>query len=313
MNNSLFSIQTQMFIKYSFFPNENIKIKPIGKWSPEVCIIFTKTRDVYIGKLYKQSKHQNHMLLCMRQWSKYINETSEICSPEYKASINGNYFPKIIVEGEGYYICIMPKLTYSNSHLQKINDYRKIGKALAILHKSAIPLSWNSDKYFNFLETNSEVESYWSLQTEKEKELFIKTLEIGKQSKFNSLTTQVTHNDIHPENMFQYKNKILFLDFDQMLISPRTNDIGQVVSAFRLDESMATFKKSIELVLDEYTKILALSSEEISLIPYFALRKLCISYVWFKGLANKHDKIAYKSYKIIRKRAFTLGKYLKLI
>lgn len=302
-----------MFIKHSFFPNENIKIKPIGKWSPEVCIIFTENRDVYIGKLYKQSKYKNHMLLCIRQWSRYINETSEISSPEFKESINGNYFPKIIVEDEGYYICIMPKLTYSNFHLQKINDYRKIGKALAVLHKSAIPLSWNSGKYFNFLETNSEVESYWSLQTEKEKELLTKTLEMHKHLKFNNIVVQVTHNDIHPENVFQYKNKILFLDFDQMLIGPRANDIGQAVSAFRLDESMSTFKRSVELVLEEYTNILPLSSKEISLIPYFALRKLCISFVWFKGLANKHDKIAHELYKIIHNRAFILGKYLKLI
>lgn len=302
-----------MFIKHSFFPNEDIKIKPISKWSPEVCIIFTENRDVYIGKLYKQSKYQNHMLLCMQQWSRYINETSEICSPEYKESINGNYFPKIIVEDEGYYICIMPKITYINFNLQNIEDYRKIGKSLAFLHKTAMSLSWSSGKYFNFMETNSEVESYWSLQTEKEKELFTRTLELGKRLKFDKLFAQITHNDIHPGNMFRYKNKILFLDFDQMLIGPRANDIGQAVSAFRLDENIDTFKRSIELILEEYTNILPLSSREISLIPYFALRKLCISFVWFKGLASKHDKIARESYKIIRNRAFIMGKYLKLI
>lgn len=313
MENSLFSNKTKTLIRDLFFPHKNIKIYPLGKLSPEVCAIYSENNKEYIGKLYMESSHSIGMLNCMLQWNRKINVSDKILSPGYIKNINGDYFSKISIENNAYHIYVMPKIVYKKIFIKKIEDYGKIGKSLALLHKASESIRWNHGKIFDFSFTNDEVESYWKLQNSKEKELFDKILKIGVHSKFNNFPMQITHNDIHPENMLKFGKKVLFLDFDQMIIGPRVNDIGQILSSFRLDEKMSTFKKSVEFFLDEYTKIMLLTPEEIDLIPYFALRKLCISYVWFKGNISKNNGKECDLYKIISSRAFNLGKYLKII
>lgn len=309
----LYSVDVQTKIKNLFFPGKLAQFSPVSKWSPSVCAIDLLDGNRYIGKFYQPFECPIDLLQATQQWSEAIKQTPGICSIEFIPSATAEYFPPIEIDNVVYRVCLMPRIEYVPFIPRKIADYQEMGSAIGLLHHAALSVSWTTPRKFNFKDTNPEVEKFWPLQTTAEITMFQRILNTGEDGKLDNLPTQITHNDLHPENLLRRESSVLFLDLDQMLVGPRMNDLGQAVSAFRLDENLETFLQSVQQIATGYAEIMPISQEEIDSIPYFALRKLCISYIWFKGLASRPDELALRWYQTIRKRAEILAKHLDLV
>lgn len=290
-----------------FFPDQHVDVIPVGNWSPNVKLVKANDEE-YVAKSLDATDDNLHALNTGLEWSEQINQINGIVAPRFIATKNSNYFPIINTDRKSY-LSVMSKVDNKPFELEDLIDYERMGIAIGLLHKAARKVKDNHVSRFEFSKTNRAVEGYWGLQTSGESDIFNRILQVPNN--FNELPSQLTHNDIHPENLLSHKGIPLFLDFDQMLVGPRINDIGQALSSFWLEESESGLDQAMSSLIKGYNLISPLNSKEINAIPLFALRKACISFVWFKGLAQKGDSDAYGWYKRIFNRAQILEAYLE--
>lgn len=292
-----------------YFPDQATTINPIRTLSNNVRLVIAPDRT-FIAKCMTATPYNNVVLETERIWSDRINKLGAISAPTYIQSKNKIFFPRIKTDSEQF-ISMMTYVDHTPFELKDYKDYERLGIAIALLHKSASGINTDEIRRFEFSTTNPFVESYWSLLKPDELSLFKKILDVP--ASFDSLPIQLTHNDIHPENlMSSHQGTPLYIDFDQMLIGPRINDVGQALSAFWLEESMMGFEKAKDALIKGYNKISPLTPDEISALPLFALRKACISFTWFKGLSENGDSKALEWYRRILNRSHIIDTYIKM-
>lgn len=294
-------------IRQLFFPGQDVKAMPVNQRSSSVQHIKTPHGD-YISKCLDATPYHKRVLETEREWVDRIGKTRGITAPEFIPANTGEYFP-IAPSSDNTIISVMPKLAFEPFELTNYQDYERMGEAIALLHKAAPDEMHSGIRRFVFSETNPFVESFWGLLNTEELSLFKKIL--TRTDDLDSLPSQITHNDVHPENLMSYHGTPLFIDFDQMLTGPRINDLGQALSAFWLDESLEGFELAMQSLIKGYNTVSPLSQKEIHALPMFALRKACISFTWFKGLLHNGESGAGEWYRKILARAHIIDSYLE--
>jgi hypothetical protein len=103
----------------------------------------------------------------------------------------------------------------------------------------------------------------------------------------------VSHNDLHPGNVFKVKGKYLFLDLNDLCVASPLNDLGNVVANYivGISESSEEFDEFFSWLLKGYYYDRSrLSHDENVAILTFALRKLYLieAYFTYSMLANRN-------------------------
>ncbi len=287
-------------IKKLFFPESEVAVVPVSPWSPNVLAVKADGQPEYIAKSYPVGSKDLLLLESMQEWAAKILPTSPIAVPQYIPSQSGEYFPTVGSHDQTR-ICLMEKLPLAHFEVSDMNDFQRMGVALGMLHKLA-PVPAGKIPAFQFSHTNAEVESYWHYLDKDEAAMFRRVLAADLDD-FEQVV-QLTHNDLHPANILTSRGKLAFIDFDQMQVGPRANDFGQLLSSFWLDNTGESFDESITNFVSGYQTVNEARQAEIASIPLFALRKIFISFAWFKGLTYvRNDRQAADFYLLLKRRA----------
>ncbi|MFH1244216.1 MAG: phosphotransferase [bacterium] len=290
-------------IKELFFPESEIEIAPASPWSPNVLVVQVDGKLEYIAKSFHPGRKDLLVLEKMHEWAANITPSLPIAVPQYIPTRSGEYFP-VVGSQDQTRICLMEKLPLEPFALHQMDDFRRMGVALGILHGLA-PAKIDSLPTFRFSHTNTEVESYWQYLDKDEETMFRRIL--GVELDNDNQGIQLTHNDLHPANLLGTQGTPTFIDFDQMLVGPRANDFGQLLSAFWLDNTSESFDESMAHFIDGYRMVNSVEISEVAAIPYFSLRKIFISFAWFKGLMHvRNDRQAADFYLLLKRRAEVL-------
>ncbi len=123
---------------------------------------------------------------------------------------------------------------------------------------------------------------------------------IRKNYKYIDKKKLVTcHNDIHEGNLYFLRNKIIFLDLDDMCKSSYFNDLGMLLANFMSSTySSANLIEVIANIFEGYN--LKMSKFNILNISLFALRKLYFTEAYFI-YAKKNSSFSYPIYEIRKK------------
>ncbi len=292
-------------IQQLFFPESEVRVDPVSAWSPNVLEVTVDGESTYIAKSYPEGSKDLQMLASMQAWAAAATHDLPIAVPQYLPSIEGDYFP-VAGDQDRARICLMEKLPLAPFELSNMQDFERMGIALGVLHKLA-PVVTKNVPVFRFAYTNAEVESYWQYLDQAEQGMFNRVL-VNEPN--TEQVIQLTHNDLHPANLLSSQGTPAFIDFDQMLLGPRVNDFGQLLSSFWLDNTGESFEESIRHFLVGYSQVNIVEPSEVSAIPNFALRKIFISFAWFKGLMNiRGDQQAADFYAQLKRRAEVLFQY----
>lgn len=296
------------YVKSLFFPNSTIKVASLDSFSPNVVKVIVNRKKEYVAKSFPSARSTQAALLIMKDWVNNINIRSGILSPHFIPNIEGDYFPELPQMGKRLYL--MEKIDVSPYFLNGIDDFKKMGKAIGKLHQLA-PTA-KKIPHFMFTETNEEVRHYWPVLDKEERSIFASALSANRSTK--EFPTQLNHNDLHPANLLSFHGIPTFLDFDHIILGPKANDLGQTLSAFWIRNSLESIESSLVALVEGYRSVNSIGDEEVSLIPLYALRKICISFTWFKGLITKQrDKRSVELYLSLRQRADMLYLFAKEI
>lgn len=289
-------------IKKLFFPESEVEVTPVNPWSPNVLAVKVGGQEgsEYIAKSYPVGSKDLLLLESMREWAAKVLPASPIAVPQYVPSQSGEYFPTVESQDQTR-ICLMEKLPLAHFEVADMSDFQRMGVALGMLHKLA-PILADKLPIFQFSYTNAEVESYWHYLDKDEEAIFRRVLAANLDG-FEQVV-QPTHNDLHPANILISRGKLAFIDFDQMQVGPRANDFGQLLSSFWLNNTGESFDESIKHFISGYQTVNKTERAEIASIPLFALRKIFISFAWFKGLMYvRNDRQAADFYLLLKRRA----------
>jgi len=177
----------------------------------------------------------------------------------------------------------------------KINDemIKEIAKALATYHKYIKNLKINKKDPYIF-SIDWIIKRYSKLKKikikNKEDKLFADNSRffsecLDKINKMNFKTNlTITHSDFQKDNLLFRKNKVVaILDFDNLEIAPRINEIAYSIKNFK--------KEKQKVFLKEYEKINPLSKKEKAMIIPLIIRNNCITFWWFyAGMKKRKNR-----------------------
>ncbi len=303
-------LSLQAFVQEAFFPDRVLRRSGAQYDSRKVTSVIDEDENEYVVKITEPERYTLEQLEIGREWSERCNDSGRIRATRYIKSMSGDYFLPYGSEADQF-VSVMQKESLDPFIARTYTDFFLLGQSVAILHKSSEGVTAAGAPSFDYSRTNPDVEEYWDTQTDEEKALFEKILSVPNQ--FHMLPQQITHNDLHPGNIQFSGGKPFILDFDQLQLGPRVNDIGQTISAFWNDNTVTGFIREMNAFIAGYDGISPLSDDEIDAIPFFALRKLCISFVWFKGRADDFgtdEGQDYELYQLIKSRVITVNHFL---
>jgi homoserine kinase type II len=195
----------------------------------------------------------------------------------------------------------------------KITDFqlREIAKGMATYHKyigkMKIPkkdlqdiftLDWFVERYgimkkrLDKIEKKNKVDSLVKNNFDEMHRLILKLSKINFLKKI-----LVVHGDIHGDNLLFKNNRLKgFLDFDNLKVAPRAEDIAYFMRFSVVSASKGIDKRRMNLFLKEYEKQIKLSKIEKKMLIPLMIRGNVIVFWWMseemkKGLEKKYDRI----------------------
>jgi Ser/Thr protein kinase RdoA (MazF antagonist) len=118
----------------------------------------------------------------------------------------------------------------------------------------------------------------------------------------------VTHGDFHKGNvLFKNGKLVTLLDFDEVQIAPRVNDVAYALKQTCL-AGLTLNSSRVSVFIKEYEKLIKLGKIEKAMIPLLILRDNCVAFWWIynemeKGQDKKSRMLSWtvKSTKILAK------------
>ncbi len=99
------------------------------------------------------------------------------------------------------------------------------------------------------------------------------------------------HRDFNGGNFLFKKGKIIaIIDFDNLEVRPRVNDIATSIEYHCFTKGKFD-KKKMNLFLETYEKYNPLTKKEKEIIPYYMLQELCAEFRWvYDGMEKEQEK-----------------------
>lgn len=144
----------------------------------------------------------------------------------------------------------------------KKKELSQVGKNLALMHKKLAHYYGPTDhlqKRFWTKEDLGCLNDQW-VEVQAKKTL-------SDRSQFESLKSQIIHNDFHPQNVIFFHSDLqAIIDFGNLSVGPVGLDLGQAIHRFaRLGQP----DEDVKIFLDNYLSVNPLSGLEINSISYF--------------------------------------------
>jgi|APSaa5957512535_1039671.scaffolds.fasta_scaffold21806_3 Ser/Thr protein kinase RdoA (MazF antagonist) len=202
---------------------------------------------------------------------------------------NKNFWVYSFIEGE-----IVKKITK--------NHINQISKMVAIYHNSIKNLKIKDKEFLDWGFTHTKYKKLRKIKpTTKIKKLILDNIDLFedilndiKELDFNKHML-VTHSDINRTNLLFENGRLkAVLDFDNIQVSPRVNDLAMALTRFRF-MGVGWSKKKQDVLLKEYEKINKLTKEEKNLIIPLILKDNIGDFWWLYDGLKKHKHLAYQS------------------
>lgn len=199
-----------------------------------------------------------------------------------------------------YSIVLLEKEKLSKIKGVKKEDFKIISRAILGFHSACKNISFKLLPWDNFPQHFKEA-------LKNNNRLDLVNSFIRESAKYIDRKNLVScHNDIHAGNIYYSKEKVIFLDLDDMCKSSYFNDLGMLLANF-MDSSYSNTDlfEAISNILKGYN--LKMSKNNILNISIFSLRKLYFTEAYFLYVNKKNAQLPRFVYEIRRREKIIIN------
>lgn len=267
---NVLALLNQVIKDFNLGSYESHKVIDVGY--EEFNLILETKQDKYFVKMFADFKPEAECQRYVEIMLKAIEVG--VKHPKLYKSAQG-YFHKITLEGAIVRLVVMEYIDgqsfYDLDEAPNQEELRVIAQQAALINKNMDikpPAVYDSWAVVNFVKEYEQKKQYFESQDIEMMESVVSEL---RKKDLSALPHCFVHGDIIKTNVMRAKNGELFiLDFSVSNYYPRVQELAVLLcDLFFNEKDSSNFAGNYKLALNEYQKILPLTSDELAILPLY--------------------------------------------